>query len=163
MVCLTTPLRKRRAPNATSRATGREQSFSWAAPFVIAENTPRKNQVSCSLRNHLMLHHLCIFCRSQIQGQPSPAVPQVARAPERSSRRSRANSGHGSRQVDDVHMRERPRSNSTPQKRQPMTVDEDMLLVPSHASRTRAKSMFAISGNMDTLVSIGECYRRWSA
>jgi hypothetical protein len=97
------------------------------------------------------------------QRQPSPVAPPVERAPSRSAPRSRANSGHGSLPVDDVPMRERPRSNSTPQKRQPMTVDEDVPPVPSH-SRHRAKSTHASSSrNTSTPVSAGESYHRWSA
>lgn len=91
------------------------------------------------------------------QRQSSPVVPQATRAPLRSSQRSRANSGHRSPPVKEVSMREWPRSNSTPQKWQPSTVDEDLPPIPSHSSRRRR------SRNTSTPVRVGECYRRWSA
>ena len=96
------------------------------------------------------------------QRQSSPVVPQATRAPSRSSQRSRANSGHRSPSVKDVSMREWPRSDSTPQKWQPSTVDEDLPPVPSH-SRRRARSTLASPSNKSTPVRVGECYRRWSA
>ena len=139
---------KPRAPKASSQT------------IITAENTPGKLQVCLSHRSHLVLHHSCIFCRFRIQRQTSSVDPPVARVPSRSSQRSRANSGHGSRQVDDTPMRERPRSSSAPQKRQPMT-SEDVPPVPSHTSRTRAKSASASSSrNTSSPVSAGECYRR---
>ena len=149
LVCLTTLLIiMLRAPKASSQTV------------VIAENTPRKLQVSLSHRHHLVLHHSCIFRRFRIQRKSSSVGPPVARAPSRSSQRSRSNSEHGSRQVDDTPMRERPRSTSAPQKRQPMTT-EDVPPVPSHTSRTRAKSASASSSrNTGTPVSAGECYLR---
>ena len=159
LVCLTTPLTIiRRALNATFRTTDREESLSsWAAPFVIAEN-----EVSCSFRHPLVLQDSCIFRRSRIQRQPSPVVAQVARSPSRSSQRSRANSEHRSLHDDDVPKRERPRSNSNLQKRQPVTFDEDVPPLPSHA-RTRALTTASSSRNTSTPPSAGECYRRWSA
>ena len=101
------------------------------------------------------------FRRFRIQRKSSSVDPPVARAPSRSSQRSRANSGQGSRQVDDLPMRERPRSTSAPQKRQPMTATEDAPPVPSHTSRTRAKSASASSSrNTSTPVGAGERYLR---
>ena len=91
------------------------------------------------------------------QRHSSPVVLQAARAPSRSSQRRRANSGHRSPSVKEVSMREWPRSNSTPQKWQPSTVDEDLPPIPPHSSRRRR------SRNTSTPVRVGECYRRWSA
>ena len=100
---------------------------------------------------------------SQVERQPPPVAPPVARAASRSSQRSRVNSEHRSLHGGDVPKRERPRSNSNPQKRQPMTFDEDAPPVPS--TRPRTKSAFAPSSsrNPSTQPSPGECYRRWSA
>ena len=135
-----------------------------AVQIVFAEDTSRKLPVCLSHRHHLVLHDSCIFRRFRIQQQQSPVAPHVARAPSRSSQRSRANSGYGSPQGGHVPKRERSRSNPTLPKRQPMKVAEDVSPVPSRTSRTRAKSTFASSNvNTSTPVSAGECYRRWSA
>ena len=108
-------------------------------------------------------------CASKINDQPSASTTrqemsqrEVARAPSRSSQRSRANSEHRSLHGGDVPKRERPPSNSNLQKRQPVTFDEDVPPVPSRA-RTRALTTASSSRNTGTPPSAGECYRRWSA
>ena len=95
------------------------------------------------------------------QRQPPPIVPQLPRTPSHPSQRSRANSEHHSL-GDDVPRRERPRSNSETQKRQPWTFDEDVPPVPSH-SRSRALTMAMSSRNTSTPPSAGKLYCRWSA
>jgi hypothetical protein len=101
--------------------------------------------------------------REVTQRQSSPATQPVARAPECSSQHSRANAGHESPPVEEVSMRERPRSNPTPQERPPMGFGEDSPpQVPSH--RIRAKLIHASSSrDTSTPVIPGEYYRRWSA
>ena len=89
------------------------------------------------------------------QRQPFPVAPPVARAASRSSQRSRANSEHRSPQGGYVPKRERPKSRSNPQKRQPMMSDEDVWAVPSH-SRTQASTMASSSRNTSTPPSAGE-------
>ncbi|KAN0136727.1 hypothetical protein V8E53_005497 [Lactarius tabidus] len=67
--------------------------------------------------------------------QSSPVTQPLAR---RSSQHSRANAGHESPPVEEVPVRERPRSKSTSHQRPPVGFGEDLPPVPSH--RTRAKS-----------------------
>ena len=93
---------------------------------------------------------------------PSPVAPQVVRAPSRSSQRRRAILGHDSPQVNDVHMRERPLPNSTPQRRRPVTVDEDLPPVPYPIKR-RPKTTFASFSRNTSPVGVSECRCRWSA
>jgi hypothetical protein len=97
--------------------------------------------------------------REVTQRQSSPVTQPVAR---RSSQHSRANAGHESPPVEEVPVRERPRSKSTSHQRPPMGFGEDLPPVPSH--RTRAKSTHGSSSrNTSTPVVPGEYYRRWSA
>ena len=110
-------------------------------------------------------------CASKINDQPSASTTrqemsqrEVARAPSRSSQRSRANSEHRSLHGGDVPKRERPRSNSNPQKRQPMSFDEDVPPVPSYTrTRTRASTIASSSRSMTPPVHVGECCCRWFA
>jgi hypothetical protein len=97
--------------------------------------------------------------REITQRKSSPVTQPVARRP---SQHSRANAGHESPPVEEVSVRERPRSKSTSHQRPPMGFGEDLPPVPSH--RTRAKSTHGSSSrNTSTPVVPGEYYRRWSA
>jgi hypothetical protein len=134
-------------------------------------------RVLCTVhaRNHLphlssLRHPMGCFSSKPAQVDPQPPTPTtgrvtqrqsslatqpVARASERSSQHGHANAGHGSPPVEEVSTRERPRSNSTPQKRRPMGFGEDLPpQVPSH--RTGAKPTHASSSrNSSTLVIRG--------
>jgi hypothetical protein len=98
--------------------------------------------------------------REVTRRQSSTVTQPVVR---RSSQHSRANAGHDSPTVEEVSVRERPRSKSTSHQRPPVGFGEDLPPVPP-PHRIRAKSTHASSSrSTSTPVVPGEYYRRWSA
>ena len=140
------------------------KSCSFEPPFGIVASSSRRTMGCCPSKHDAPLA-TATTRQEMSQGPRSPVAlaPPVAKAASRSSQRSRANSGHRSLPGRDVSKSERPRSNSNPQKRQPMASDEDVPPVPSH-SRTRALTMASPSRTTSTPLSgpKGEYYRRWS-
>ena len=124
----------------------------------------RRAMGCCASKSDVLQPAQTITRQEMCQRQSLPVAPPVAKGPSRSSQRSRANSGPRPPPTKDATLPwpERPRSNSNPRKRPPMLFDEDVPPVPSHTSRTRARSTSS-SKSASPIVRVGKCYRRWPA
>ena len=134
--------------------------------YYLWKYFPKTSSVFFSLSQPHASHSF-ILCRFWIQWQLSPVAPQVKSTftliPTESCE---FGAWLTTRWLCAHCMCEWSWLNPTPPKRRPMTVAEDMPLVPFHwhARRTQAKSMFASSNvNASAPVCAGECYCRWSA